>query len=373
MIIMALDHTRDFFHETAMTADPTDMETTTAPLFFTRWITHFCAPTFVLLSGMSAYLSSRNKSAKEASTFFIKRGLWLVVVEITLVTFGLTFNPFFNFIILQVIWAIGVSMILLGIFSAISLRLTLVIGILLIVTHNALDYATVPKSGTASTLLNMFLTARGTIIPLNAQHIIGDFYAVLPWTGIMFVGFSMGSWFRKEFNPVKRLQLLRITGVAMIVGFIVLRFLKGYGDPGAWQSDGQHTFLSFLNTNKYPPSLQYTFMTLGPAILLLSVAENIKNRVSQVITVYGRVPFFYYILHFYILHILLAIIFFLDGHHSSEIANPASIFMFRPPTFGYPLPGVYLIWISVVASLYLPCRWFYKYKSTHNQWWLRYI
>ncbi len=373
MIVMALDHTRDFFHETAMTADPTDMATTNAPLFFTRWITHFCAPVFVMLSGMSAYLSSRKKSAKDASAFFIKRGLWLVFVEITFVTLGLTFNPFYNFIILQVIWAIGMSMILLGIFTLISHKLTLLVGIILIVLHNAIDYATLPTNNIQLSILNLFLTSKGAVIPINQNHIVGDFYAILPWTGIMFIGFSMGKWFQKEMQAHRRKQLLLFTGTLMIIAFLTLRFARGYGDPGAWQMAGPHNLLSFLNTTKYPPSLQYTFMTLGPALIFLSFTENIYNTLTRIVTVYGRVPFFYYILHFYILHSLLVIIFFITGHHSSEISNPASIFMFRPPTFGFSLPVVYLIWLSVVASLYFPCLWFFKYKSTHDSWWLRYL
>lgn len=174
-------------------------------------------------------------------------------------------------------------------------------------------------------------------------------------------------------SAARRKSLLLLTGTLMIIAFLTLRFARGYGDPGAWQIAGPHNFLSFFNTTKYPPSLQYAFMTLGPALIFLSFTDNIYNAITRIVTVYSRVPFFYYILHFYTLHSLLVFIFFVTGHHSSEISNPASIFMFRPPTFGFSLPVVYLIWLSVVASLYFPCRWFFKYKSTHDAWWLRYL
>ncbi|MCP9753341.1 DUF1624 domain-containing protein [Ferruginibacter sp. HRS2-29] len=371
MIIMALDHTRDYFHSSAITADPMNPETTTIPLYFTRWITHYCAPIFVLLSGISAFLSSKNKSRKEASAFLIKRGIWLVIVEIVIVTLGIFFNPFYNFIMLQVIWAIGCSMILLGLLTRISGKLILPIGLLLVVGHNALDYANLPATGFAANIWKVFFTARGTIIPLGPAHFIGAFYAILPWTGIMFTGYAMGRWFVKEMDASRRKKLLLITGSAMIVLFIVSRLLQGYGDPGRWVN-GEHSLLSFLDTSKYPPSLQYTCMTLGPGMILLALLENIKARWTDVVSIYGRVPFFYYILHIYLLHFLLVIVFFASGYGMSQIASDPP-FLFRPRNFGYGLPVVYLIWISVVGVLYLPCKWFNKYKMEHGQWWLKYI
>ncbi|MCW3113671.1 MAG: hypothetical protein JWR18_2067 [Segetibacter sp.] len=372
MIIMALDHTRDFFHNTAMTADPLDPATTTPMLYFTRWITHYCAPTFVFLSGLSAYLSSRSKSLNEASSFLLKRGLWLIIVEVTLVTFGLTFNPFYNFIILQVIWAIGVSMVLLGLFVRTSYKVVLAIGLLLVFAHNSFDYITLPKTGATTIITTVLMTARGAAFPIDKSHFIGAFYAVLPWTGLMFLGYSIGPWFKKDFPAERRKKLLLITGSALVVLFIVLRFARGYGDPGAWKP-GEHSIFSFLDTSKYPPSLQYTCMTIGPSLLLLAFFENFQSAFTRVVSVYGRVPFFYYILHFYILHTLLVILFYATGHTSAQIFDPQSIFAFRPVNFGYGLPVVYLIWLSVVAVLYLPAKWFNHYKMTHQQWWLSYL
>jgi uncharacterized membrane protein len=373
MIIMALDHSREYFHITAFTADPLDPAITTIPLYFTRWITHFCAPGFVLLSGLSAYLSSCNKTRSEASVFLVKRGVWLIFVEIIIVTFGITFNPFYNFIVLQVIWAIGCSMILLGLLTSFSYKAVLLAGMALVGGHNILDYATLPTGGVAGNLWTIFLTSPGTVIPLSSAHFIGVFYTILPWTGVMCMGFCMGKWFHKGFDAVRRKHLLIITGVSLTGLFIILRLVNGYGDPLSW-STAENGLLSFLNTTKYPPSLQYITMTLGPSILLLALLENVKKPWVHSLSVYGRVPFFYYILHFYMLHVLAVIAFFISGHTTAEIVDAqGSPFRFRPSNFGYGLPVVYLAWAIVVALLYLPCRWFGNYKMTHRQWWLHYI
>ncbi len=370
MIIMALDHTRDFFHVTAMIADPLDPATTNPALFFTRFITHYCAPGFVFLSGLSAWLSSRKKTKAEASVFLVKRGAWLVIVEVTLVTLGITFNPFYNFIVLQVIWAIGWSMIILGFLMRISYKVVLWVGILLVLGHNILDYFSPPANSTLTYLMGTLLTSQGMFLSIDNTHTIGIFYAILPWTGLMLLGYCMGVWFQKDFPAKKRQRLLLITGVAATILFIVLRLARGYGDPGAW--DGNSLY-SFLNTSKYPPSLQFSCMTIGPALILLSLMENIRAGWTRVVSVYGRVPFFYYILHFYLLHTILVIVFFATNHTVAQISEPQSPFFFRPSQFGYPLWVVYLIWISVVAFLYFPCRWFNKYKMQHTQWWLKYI
>lgn len=374
MIIMALDHTRDFFHSTAVTANPLDPATTTPALYFTRWITHFCAPVFVFLSGVSAYLSSRKKTPGRASLFLVKRGAWLILVEITLVTLGLTFNPLFNTIILQVIWAIGFSMILLGLLSRLSPRVVLITGLVLFFGHNILDHLALPATGTAGALWSIFFR-NPVFIPLGSNYFIADFYAILPWTGAMLLGYSIGYWFNKDFPAAKRKKLLAMTGAALTVLFILLRFINVYGNPFPWvKGDGfVYNLLAFLNTSKYPPSLQYLCMTLGPACLLLAVLENVKARRMEIIAVYGRVPFFYYILHFYILHTLLVIVFFASGRTAAEIVNPQVPFFFRPATFGFGLPVVYAIWLGVVILLYFPCRWFSRYKQTHHQWWLSYV
>ncbi|WP_143309051.1 DUF1624 domain-containing protein [Chitinophaga vietnamensis] len=373
MIIMALDHTRDYFHVTAMTADPLNAATTSPALYFTRWVTHFCAPVFVFLSGLSAYLSSQKKSPGEAAGGLVKRGLWLVFVEIAIITMGLTFNPHYGFIILQVIWAISWSMVLLGIFSRISFRLVLVTGILLCCGHNITDLLKLPQAGAAGNWWHLLLTARGTVIVLSPTHLVGDFYAILPWTGIMFLGYCTGTLYRESYPAEKRQRLIRSAGFALIALFFVLRFINVYGDPVPWQK--QDSFLKtlyvFFDVSKYPPSLMYDCITLGSALVLLSLLEQVRGKWAAVAEVYGSVPFFYYVLHFYLLHTLLVVVFFATGHSADQIANVP--FYFRPQQFGFSLPVVYLIWIAVVASLYYPCRWFRRYKQEHRQWWLRYV
>ena len=372
MIIMALDHTRDMFHIGAMTSNPLAPDTTTPALYFTRWITHLCAPNFVLLSGLSAFLSSQKKNSAEASLFLINRGIWLIFVEVVIVTFGLTFDPLFRFIILQVIWAIGWSMILLAIARQLNVKWVLAIGLILVLGHDLLDYANLPKQGTMSDVIKVLFTAFNNIIPINSTHIIGAFYAILPWTGVMFIGYAIGYWFTKEYPAEKRKRNLLVTGLSMISLFIILRFINKYGDPsprvelGNWRS-----FLSFMNVSKYPPSLLYCCATIGPALVFLSLAESIKAKWSQVVSVYGRVPFFYYILHFYILHSLLTMIFLIKGYSFDRMKE--TFIFFRPVNFGYNIIITYIIWLSVVAVLYFPCRWFYKYKTSHKQWWLSYL
>lgn len=373
MIIMALDHTRDFFHIEAMTGDPLNPDTTTGMLFFTRFITHFCAPTFVFLSGLSAYLSAQNKTSAEASKFLLKRGMWLVVVEIVIISLGLTFNPMYNFVILQVIWAIGFSMIFLALFSRISYKTVLITGFILVLGHNLFDLLPVPNNESVGVILKIFFTASGTVVPLGNNHLIGVFYAILPWTGIMFLGYGAGKWFGKDYDPNKRkINLLNFGAVALIL-FVALRILGIYGDP-APRKEYQDVFknlLSFFNVSKYPPSLQYTSLTIGVALVLLAISEKFKNKFTKVLSVYGSVPFFYYVIHFYLLHTILVIVFFASGYELKDIMSIP--FFFRPTKFGFDLWGVYLIWMVVVLALYYPCKWFKKYKETHSQWWLRYV
>jgi len=373
MVIMALDHTRDYFHVSSMTADPLDPASTTTALFFTRWITHYCAPIFVFLSGLSAYLAAQRKTQFQASSFLLKRGLWLVVAEIVIVTLGLTFNPFYNFIILQVIWVIGWSMILLSLISRVSFKLVLATGMVLVFGHDLFTFMDLPQRGATGIAIKVLFTASGTVLPLDSTHFIGVFYAILPWTGIMFIGYAAGAWYKSGFPEADRKKYLIISGLSLIVLFIVLRAYNGYGDPSLRKSYPlmYQNVLSFLNTSKYPPSLLYSCMTIGPALLFLALLENINNKVTAIISTFGSVPFFYYISHFYLLHLLLVIAFFLTGHHSKEIIQMP--FLFRPVVFGFSLPVVYLIWLAVVAFLYRPCAWFKNYKATNKHWWLRYV
>lgn len=371
MIIMALDHVRDFFHISAMTEDPTNPATTTPILFFTRWITHYCAPVFVFLSGTSAFLSGQKKTQKELSSFLLKRGLFLIVLEIVVINFLVVFDPLYRFIGLQVIWVIGVSMVLLSFLIYLPLRALFMIGIALVVGHNMLDGFNY-RNMEDIPLWYAFLHQQ-----MFTSYGEGRFFAVLypliPWPGIMLLGYCMGSWYLKEFDAAKRKKLLLGWGSAALIAFFLLRWMNVYGDLVPWttQKDTTATIISFFNVTKYPPSLLYCCMTLGPALLLLIWLEKVKGKWSEIVMVYGRVPMFYYILHFSLIHMLCVVAFFATGRPLSDAAS--GNFAFRPNDFGFSLPVVYVIWIGVIAILYPICKWYNRYKSTHDQWWLAYL
>lgn len=376
MLIMAIDHVRDYFHVTAFTADPTDLAVTTPALFFTRWITHFCAPTFVFLSGTSAFLAAQRKSLHQGSVFLLKRGAWLIIVEIAVITLALTFNPLYNLLVFQVIWAIGWSMIILALLIHAPVRIIALIGFVLVFGHNALDFIHLPQKGAASIWWKLAFTSPGAIIPLNTTHFILDAYAVLPWTGIMLLGYSFGTVYTTEQGVERRKKRIMMLGAGVIVLFFILRLVNRYGDPAPWsvQKTALFTGLSFLNVTKYPVSLMYTCMTIGPALIALSLLERSQQGwVSRIISVYGRVPFFYYVCHFYLIRVLNIIVFFAMGYGVKDIVDPNLPFLFRPMKFGFGLAGVYAVWLLVILILYRPCRWFDRYRSTHNQWWLSYL
>lgn len=374
MVIMALDHTRDFFIHPGL-GNPLDLTTTTPIYFFTRWITHFCAPTFVFLSGVSAYLAGIRRSPGQLQAFLLKRGLWLILAEMVFMSFALTLNPQFNMILLIVLWAIGFSMILLGLLSRASLMVIGAIGVIIFFGHNILDYVPFPKTGPGNFFITMFFTAAGAAYPLGKNRILVDAYAVIPWTGLMLLGYVFGAMFRSSFDPGRRRRILRLTGLSLIILFLLLRYFNIYGDPAPWsvQKTPVMTVLSFLNARKSPPSLLYLCMTLGPVLILLSLIENVRNKFADILIVYGNVPFFFYFTHLYLIRLLDIVVFFAIGHNTSQIAIPNQPFFFQPPDFGFSLPVVYLIWLLIVIMLYIPCRWYGNYKRTHQQWWLSYL
>ncbi|HUC80136.1 MAG TPA: heparan-alpha-glucosaminide N-acetyltransferase domain-containing protein [Flavisolibacter sp.] len=373
MIIMALDHTRDFIHEGALVADPLSLTTPDVLLFFTRWITHFCAPVFVFLAGTSAYLQGLRKSKTALSTFLIKRGLWLILVELTIVTLGISFDIAFNFFFLQVIWAIGISMVLLGLAVRLPFNAILVIGLLIVLGHNSLDFyeAKNPTSGLFYSLLH-----RQNFLPFGDGRVLAILYPFLPWTGLMLLGYCFGKLFTRYEGAARRKILLQL-GLGILLFFVALRFLNVYGDPSPWatQKNAFLTTLSFINTTKYPPSLLFMCMTIGPAILFLAFADKAKSWFANVVTVYGKVPFFYYVLHFYLIHAVAVVFSLVRGHSFAEGAAgvPGVPFKFVFPGEGLSPGGTYLVWLSVVIALYPACRWFSRYKQTHKQWWLSYL
>lgn len=382
MVIMALDHVRDFFYKAnvqnaaTVATDPTNMATTYPALFFTRWITHFCAPTFLFLSGVSVWMMARRKTKKELSLFLIKRGFWLVLVELFIIGLGWTFDPLYHTFILQVIWAIGLSMILLGLLIWLPYPVILIVGLAIVFGHNILDYPRISDGLKGSVVADLVYFGAFKIFSLDHNHVVFLVYAFLPWTAIMTLGYCFGKLYDPQVDYPRRRKMLLTLGITLTVFFVLLRFSNVYGDPVPWAQQPRgpvYTFLSFLNLNKYPPSLLFICMTLGPALIALALLEKWSNRFTAIMNIYGRVPMFYYIIHFYIIHVIAVIVFYASGYTSNDIITPGNPFLFRPPSFGVPLWGVYIIWLIVVLSLYPLCKKYNRYKSTHTQWWLSYI
>jgi len=374
MLIMALDHVRDFFHPAIAANDPTNLATTTPILFFTRWVTHFCAPLFIFLSGISAHLACRRRTKKQLSLFLIKRGLWMIVVELVIV-FAHSLDPFLHLVIFQVIWAIGTSMIILGLMIWAPLPAIAIVGGAIFFGHDLLDYIDLPQTGAAGFLWKLFFSAHFSLFPLGGGYLLKVSYAIIPWAGVMMLGYVFGSIYRSSFGARRRRNVLVITGAALIAFFLISRAFNLYGDPEPW-SMGQSSMLnllSFLNVSKYPPSLLYLCVTLGPGLLLLSALEKTKNGLTNIFTIYGNVPFFYYVMHWYLLRLLSIAEFYFQGYSSKDISNSKLLYLFRPDGMGFGLPGVYLAWLLVIVILYYPCRWFANYKRSHKQWWLSYL
>lgn len=365
MVIMALDHVRDFF--TNVHYDPLDLTKTSAMLFLTRWITHFCAPTFVFLSGVSANLSlSKRNDKREASLFMIKRGLMLILMDVTIICFGFMVDPEFHTKTLQVFWAIGCSMIVLAGLIHFKPVYIALFGLILIFGHNALD------SIHAVTFVNfrllwMLLHESGFY---HGKSLI-VIYPIIPWIGVMAVGYVFGNFFKLDARSRKAL-FIKI-GLACLGLLLILRGFNIYGDPVEWHTQDiwWKSIFSFINFYKYPPSLSYLLATIGVSILSLAFLDNINNKLTRIFTVYGRVPMFYYIAHIYLGHGIQLIFAFLGGYQMKDFFR--GIFVGYDPSFGYGLPVVYLVWIFVVVALYLPCKWFMKIKQTRTDQWLRYF
>ncbi len=375
MIIMALDHVRDYLYSGSFYYDPLDLDKTSGALFFTRWITHFCAPVFMLLAGTSAFLMGQKKTKKELSAFLLKRGLWLVFLEMIVVNFGWNFNIQFPTFFFITIWALGVSMIVLAGLIHLPKKLILAFCIILVAGHNLLDGVhvtgnTLPAFGWSILHEQQFFTWHSEML------LVG--YPVIPWIGVMPLGYLLGEWYASGYDAGKRKRNLLILGSVAIIVFIVLRYSNLYGDPGKWTSQKNpfFTFLSFLNVTKYPPSLLYILITLGPALLFLAFTEKLNGTVVKVVSVYGRVPMFYYLIHIYVIHLAALV--------ASAIlpGQDWSIWLLKEPIwftkdlrgYGFSLPVAYLFWITIVAALYPLCKWYDKYKQAHKEkWWLSYL
>lgn len=375
MLLMALDHVRDFMHNDAMLHDPLDLSTTTPFLYFTRWITHYCAPVFVFLSGVSAYLMGLKMSKKQLAGFLIKRGIWLIFIEFAVVGLGWTFDLSYKIFVFQVIGAIGMSMLILGLLVRLPFAIIFMLGIAIVFGHNLLDKIEFSNNGITGLLGSLMHGHAFTVFPITLNHSLLIIYGFLPWTGIMLCGYGFGKLFEPGQYPGKRKKILLYTGINLLILFIALRLLNAYGDPVYWmvQKNQFYTFLSFINVNKYPPSLMYICLTLGPALMLLGSSENWRNSFMQKIAVFGRVPFFYYVLHIYVIHLLTVIVFYATGFTNTDIQTPGSPFNFRPVTLGFNLYFVYAIWIGLIIALYPVCNWYNKYKTKNKYWWLSYL
>lgn len=371
MVVMALDHTRDYFHASAFIFDPTDPTQTSLPIFFTRWITHFCAPAFCFLAGTSAFLVGLRKQKRELSAFLLKRGLWLVFIEMTIVNFAWYFDVHFNSPGLLVIWSLGISMIMLAGLIHLPRNFILIFSIALIFGHNLLDNVHVEGSYGWAMLHEMAVFKYSDTFRFYID------YPVIPWIAVMSLGYCVGALYDKNFDASKRKKILNIIGFSAIALFFIVRGINIYGNPTKWipYDTFSKTLISFLNPAKYPPSLLYLLMTLGPTLVFLANTENLKGRVVKFFSTFGRVPFFYYILHLYLIHILAMAAAQLTGFGWQKMI--LSDWIGNVPIlkgYGFHLWTVYLVWITVILSLYPLCKKFDSYKASHKEkWWLSYL
>jgi uncharacterized membrane protein len=368
MIIMALDHTRDFFGIPGQ--NPVDLATATSGLFLTRWITHFCAPVFFLLTGTGAYLSLRRKSRGALSRFLLTRGLWLIVLEVTLVRcFAYQFNFDYRVTMLLVLWALGWAMITLSALVRAPASVATGFGVLLIAGHNLFD------SVKSANPLWAILHSPGFILN-TPEHVVFVAYPLIPWIGVTAVGYGLGQVY--DWDADRRRAFLLRLGLALSLAFLVIRGLNIYGDPSRWmrQKTAVFTVLSFLNTTKYPPSLLFLLMTLGPAMVFLWAVDRGTPRVLRPPLVIGKVPMFYYVLHFALIHLLAVITCYVrygSAHWMFESPDLGHYPFSPPPGWGYSLLVVYLAWAFVVVAMYPLCRWFAALKQRRGDPWLSYL
>lgn len=373
MLFMALDHARDFWSATPFA--PEDLSQTTPLLFATRWITHFCAPVFVFLAGTSAFLARARRGTSAAATarFLAKRGLWLIAVELTLVSWSWQFD-WNGLLIAQVIWAIGWSMLVLSLLVFLPVRAVAAFGLVTIAGHDLLN-GVAPGSFFGGAALWKFLHVQAPIgLRLGGeapQLVLWIAYPIVPWIGVMAAGYAFGAVAARP-EPERHAWMRRL-GLGATLVFVLLRLANVYGDPRPWAAQERgwvYTALSFLNTSKYPPSLLFLAMTLGPALLVMPLLERWRSRAAEILATFGRVPFFYYVLHIPLLHLTSMLWWrWTMGQRLSFLASPDT----WPAGYAPHLGRAYLVWWLTAAALYLPCRWFAGVRSRHRTWWLRYL
>jgi uncharacterized membrane protein len=372
MIIMALDHTRDYFGNAAVS--PTNLAQTTVALFFTRWVTHICAPVFFLLTGTGAYLSLHRMSRAELSRFLLTRGLWMIVLEVTALRFVMQFNVDYHVTMLTVLWALGWSMIVLGCLVRFPNAVITVFGAAMIATHNLLDAVAPAQLGRLGPLIGMLHAP--SVISSDPRHFVFQAYPIIPWIGVTAVGFGLGQLFDWP-AALRRRALLRLGG-GLIVSFAALRALNVYGDPSRWSAQPTPAFtaLSILNVTKYPPSLLFLLITLGVALLLLAALDSRTPPVLRPALTFGRVPLFYFLLHFAVIHVLAVVVSLArygSAHWMFESPSLDKFPITQPPGWPVSLPIVYVAWAFVVIAIYPLCRWYAALRARRKDWWLSYL
>lgn len=375
MVIMALDHVRDYFYYGAFFNDPTNLETTTPFLFFTRFISNYCAPIFVLLSGVSAFIYGSKTSKQGLFKFLITRGFWLIFLEIVLNNFTWTFNLNYSLLIFQVIWTIGISMVCLSGLIFLDKKIVLAFGLALIFVHNLLDHITMDGKGFTSIL--WYMLHQSNLVIFNPDLVIIFHYPVLPWIGLMAFGYCLGEFYSSNIESSFRKNWLFNLGLACVALFFILRGINLYGDLYPWQVQNTFTktILSFFKVTKYPPSLAYILITIGPGLLFLSWIESIKNKVTDFFLVFGRVPLFYYFLHVIVIHALAIIGMVIMGTPWHEMILSGQSFVNENlKSYGYSLMVTYMVWAGVILLLYPLCKKYMIYKSENkNSWWVSYL
>ncbi len=371
MVIMALDHTRDYFHFSSFFFDPSDPAKTTWPIYLTRYATHFCAPAFSFLAGLSAFMVGKRKSKNDLAVFLLKRGLWLILVELTIVTFAWRFDPQFRFIQLQTLWQLGISMIVLAGLIYLPVKAILIFSVVIIFGHNLLD--SVHFKGD---LLWAFVHDRG-IFEYAPGCILQISYPLIPWIAVMSLGYCFGTIYNSEMPADRRKKLLNRLGLASLLLFFVIIAVSNYGDPVPWKNYGNtsQTVMSMLNITKYPPSLKYLSITLGLTFFFLANVEKLKGAVVNFFSVFGRVPFFYYIVHIFPIHFIALVAAELTGFGWKSMILPNRLTQIQAlKGFGFSIWVVYIVWILVVLMLYPLCKKFDRYKQSHKEkWWLSYL
>ncbi|MEK6152761.1 heparan-alpha-glucosaminide N-acetyltransferase domain-containing protein [Flavobacteriaceae bacterium 3-367] len=373
MVIMALDHVRDYFHYDAYFFDPTDLTKTNGALFWTRFVTHFCAPVFVFLAGTSAFFVGQRRDKKSLSGWLFKRGLWLVIAEFTIIKLAWMFKLDYSGVVLQVIWVLGISMIFLAAFIHLPKKFMIALSVIVILGHNFLD-AFAPANPLASglwTFIHVF-----NLVDLGFMQVFVG-YPLIPWIFVMSLGYYFGAWYRPTVSAADRFKKLWQLGLGITALFFVLRFLNLYGDPYFWspQESMGFTIMSFFNVTKYPPSLMYLLITLGPSILFLAFAEKWQGTLMDKLVTIGRVPMFFYIVHLYVIHAVAVVAAIATGFDFSDMIIDLWITL-QPELqgYGFGLWTVYLLWVLIVLALYPLCSWYDTYKSSHREkWWLSYL